>query len=70
MYVLEGAAVRLVRQAGLAQPGEELQRRELLQVEGRLCDELLEPSQDAVRQGAERCVGDVPSQTNMEGKTQ
>lgn len=33
-------------------------------MEGGLCDQLLETTEDVVRQGAEGCVGNVPAQTN------
>lgn len=70
VYVLEGAAVRPVRQVGLVEFGEELQRRKLFQVLGVLCDQPLEATEDVIRQGAEGCAGDVPAQTNNNNKQQ
>lgn len=44
--------------------GEELQRRKFLQLVGGLCDQLLETTEDAIWQGAEGSVGNVPAQRN------
>lgn len=44
--------------------GEELQRRKFFQVEGGLCDQPLESTEDVVRKGAEGCVGNVTAGTN------
>lgn len=61
--VLEGAAVGRVRQPGVVQVGEELQIGKLFQLEGRLCAQPLESTEDGVRQGAEGSQGDVPAGT-------
>ena len=63
VHIVEGAAVRRVRQVGLLEFVEELQRRKLLQTEDGLCHQLLESTEDVFRQGTEGCVRNVPAET-------
>lgn len=62
VHVLEGAAVRAIRELCPLEFAEELHGRKFLQLGGGLGDQLFEAAQDLVRQRAEGRVGNVPGQ--------